>query len=54
VQNDGDLDALQPQVDACTSAILSWHAPKLMLAVEVLLQMLQNYRKFPFLTLAAV
>jgi hypothetical protein len=25
-----------------------------MLGVEVLLQMLQNYRKFPFLTLAEV
>jgi len=38
----------------CTSIILNWHAPKRMLGVEVLLHMLQNYRKFPFPTLAAV
>jgi dephospho-CoA kinase len=38
----------------CTANILNWPWPKLMLGVEVLLQMIQNYRKSPFPTLAAV
>jgi hypothetical protein len=38
----------------CTCAILIWPGPNLMLAVEVLLQMIQNHGKSPFPTLAAV
>jgi hypothetical protein len=54
VLNEGGLDALLPQVDGLHRAIWNWPVPNFMLGVEVLLQMLQNYRKFPFPTLAAV